>query len=129
MTDAGNYPSELRYHADHGWALVEGDRATLGVSWFAQDALGEVIFFDPPKIGAEVSAGASYGEVESLKAVSELIAPLSGEVVEVNEALAANAELINAEPYGAGWLVKIELSESAEAELLLSADAYEASLA
>jgi glycine cleavage system H protein len=125
----GSYPDQLRYHREHGWALIDGEHATLGISWFAQNALGEVVFFDPPDLGAAISAGESYGEVESLKAVSELIAPLSGEVVELNEALATDAELINAEPYGAGWLVKIQLSESGEADLLLSADAYEATLA
>ena len=126
---AGNYPAELRYHAEHGWALVDGDQATLGISWFAQDALGEVVFFDPPEVGAAITAGGSYGEVESLKAVSELIAPLSGEVIEVNAQLATDAELINAEPYGDGWLIKIRLSDDGESDRLLSADAYEATLA
>ena len=125
---AGNYPAELLYHVEHGWALVEGDQATLGISWFAQDALGEVMFYDPPEVGAEIVAGESYGEVESLKAVSALIAPLSGQVLEVNQPLATDAELINAEPYGAGWLVKVRLSDTADRGLLLSADAYEASL-
>jgi glycine cleavage system H protein len=125
---AGNYPAELLYHSEHGWALIDGDQATLGISWFAQDALGEVVFFDPPELGAIVIAGDSYGEVESLKAVSELIAPLSGEVAEVNLSLEADAELINSEPYGAGWLVKIRLSDAGEGDLLLSADAYESTL-
>ena len=125
---AGNYPAGLLYHAEHGWALVEGDQATLGISWFAQDALGEVMFYDPPEVGTEIVAGESYGEVESLKAVSALIAPLSGQVLEVNQPLATDAELINAEPYGAGWLVKVRLSDTADSGLLLSADAYEASL-
>jgi glycine cleavage system H protein len=125
---AGNYPAELLYHREHGWVLIDGDQATLGISWFAQDALGEVVFFDPPALGAHVVAGDSYGEVESLKAVSELIAPLSGEVTEVNRSLAADAELINSEPYGAGWLVKIRLSDAGEGDLLLSAEAYEATL-
>jgi glycine cleavage system H protein len=125
---AGNYPAELLYHREHGWALIDGDQATLGISWFAQDALGEVVFFDPPEPGANVVAGDSYGEVESLKAVSELIAPLSGEVTEVNDALEADAELINSEPYGAGWLVKIRLSDAGDGDLLLSAEAYETTL-
>ena len=125
----GNYPAELRYHAEHGCAQIDGDQATLGISWFAQDALGEVIFFDPPQLGAEIAAGSSYGEVESLKAVSDLIAPLSGQVIELNEALAGDAELINAEPYSAGWLIKIRLSAAGEVDLLLSADAYAATLA
>ena len=125
---AGNYPPELRYHAEHGWALVGGDQATLGISWFAQDALGEVVFVEPPELGAAIIAGESYGEVESLKAISELIAPLSGTVIELNGALAADAELINAAPYGAGWLIKIQLSDHGEAGLLMSAEAYEATL-
>jgi len=125
----GNYPVGLRYHAEHGWAQLDGDEATLGISWFAQNALGEVVFFDPPEIGAAVVAGDSYGEVESLKAVSDLIAPLSGQVIELNEALASDAELINAEPYSGGWLIKIHLSDAGEVDLLLSADAYEATLA
>ena len=125
---AGNYPAELLYHREHGWAMIDGDQATLGISWFAQDALGEVVFFDPPELGADIVAGDSYGEVESLKAVSELIAPLSGQVTEVNLSLEADAELINSEPYGAGWLVKIRLSDAGDADLLLSAEAYEATL-
>jgi glycine cleavage system H protein len=125
---AGNYPAGLLYHREHGWALIDGDQATLGISWFAQDALGEVVFFDPPELGANVVAGDSYGEVESLKAVSELVAPFSGEVTEVNRSLEADAELINSEPYGAGWLVKIRLSNAGEGDLLLSAEAYEATL-
>jgi glycine cleavage system H protein len=125
---AGNYPAGLLYHREHGWALIDDDQATLGISWFAQDALGEVVFFDPPELGANVVAGDSYGEVESLKAVSELVAPFSGEVTEVNRSLEADAELINSEPYGAGWLVKIRLSNAGEGDLLLSAEAYEATL-
>jgi len=125
---AGNYPAELLYHPEHGWVLIDGDQATLGISWFAQDALGEVVFFDPPDLGAKLVAGESYGEVESLKAVSELIAPISGEVTEINDALESDAEMINAEPYGAGWLVKIRISDAGDSGLLLSADAYEASL-
>lgn len=125
---AGNYPAELLYHPEHGWVLIDGDQATLGISWFAQDALGEVVFFDPPDLGAKLVAGESYGEVESLKAVSELIAPISGEVTEINDALESDAEMINAEPYGAGWLVKIRISDAGDSGLLLSAGAYEASL-
>ncbi|MDP4603718.1 MAG: glycine cleavage system protein GcvH [Solirubrobacteraceae bacterium] len=126
---AGSYPEQLLYHPEHGWARLDHDLATLGISWFAQDALGEVVFFDPPQVGSAVVAGESYGEVESLKAISDLIAPLSGEVVEVNDALAVDSELINAEPYGAGWLIKIRFSNSGETDLLLGADAYEATLA
>ncbi|MEI6792270.1 MAG: glycine cleavage system protein GcvH [Actinomycetes bacterium] len=126
---AGNYPTELLYHREHGWALIEGDLATLGISWFAQDSLGEVVFVDPPQLGSSLVAGQPYGEVESLKAVSDLIAPLSGAIIEINERLADDAELVNAEPYGAGWVVKIRLADVGEAELLLNADAYESTLA
>lgn len=125
----GSHLEQLLYHPEHGWARLDHELATLGISWFAQDALGEVVFFDPPQVGSEVVAGEPYGEVESLKAISELIAPLSGEVVEVNDALAADAKLINAEPYGAGWLIKIRLSDSGETDLLLGANAYEATIA
>ena len=124
----GNYPEELRYHAEHGWAKLDGAVATLGISWFAQDALGEVVFFDPPDLGDAIVAGQPYGEVESLKAVSDLIAPLSGTVIEVNAALGADVELINAEPYAAGWLIKVEVSQPEEFESLLGADAYAATL-
>ena len=124
----GNYPEELRYHAEHGWAKLDGAVATLGISWFAQDALGEVVFFDPPDLGDAIVAGQPYGEVESLKAVSDLVAPLSGTVLEVNAALGADVELINAGPYAAGWLVKVELSQPEEFESLLGADAYAATL-
>ncbi len=122
------YPDQLRYHREHGWALVADDQATLGISWFAQDALGEVVFFDPPALGTAIIAGSSYGEVESLKAVSELIAPLSGEVTAINQEVVADAGLINAEPYGEGWLLKIQLADRGEVERLLGADAYEATL-
>jgi len=127
MADA-NYPAELLFHAEHGWALIEGDQATLGISWFAQDALGEVVFFDPPEPGTGLVAGDPYGEVESLKAVSDLIAPLSGEVTEVNHALEGDAGLINSEPYGAGWLVKMRLADASDGDGLLSADDYQATL-
>lgn len=125
----GHYPDELAYHADHGWAKLDGNEATIGISWFAQDALGEIVFFDPPQLNTEITAGRSYGEVESLKAVSELIAPLSGTVIEVNGELAADSEQINADPYGDGWLIKIELSSLDQLEFLLGAGDYEATLA
>lgn len=124
----GNYPEEMSYHAEHGWAELDGAVATLGITWFAQDALGEVVFFDPPDVGDAIVAGRPYGEVESLKAVSDLIAPLSGTVIEVNSALDADVELINAEPYAAGWLIKVEVSQPEEFESLLGADAYAATL-
>ena len=119
-----SYPDELIYHAEHDWARIEGEQATFGITWYAQDSLGEVVFFDPPEVGATISKDASYAEVESVKAVSDVIAPLSGEVVEVNEALADAPEKINEEPYGEGWLVKVKLSDPAEAEDLLSAADY-----
>jgi glycine cleavage system H protein len=127
MADA-SYPEELLYHPEHDWARIDGDLATFGITWFAQDALGEVVFFDPPKVGATVTAGESYAEVESVKAVSDVVAPLSGEVVEVNTALGDAPEAINSDPYGEGWLVKVRLSDPAERESLLDAAAYTAQL-
>lgn len=121
---AESYPEELKYHPDHDWARVEGDEATFGITWYAQDALGEVVFFDPPAVGAGVSAGSAYAEVESVKAVSDVFAPLSGEITAVNEALADNPERINEDPYGEGWLVKVKLSDPDELEGLLNASAY-----
>ena len=119
-----SYPDELIYHAEHDWARVEGDQATFGITWYAQDSLGEVVFFDPPEVGAAISKDESYAEVESVKAVSDVIAPLSGEVVEVNEALADAPEKINEDPYGEGWLVRVKLTAPAEAEGLLDAAEY-----
>ena len=119
-----SYPDELIYHAEHDWARVEGGQATFGITWYAQDSLGEVVFFDPPEVGAAISKDESYAEVESVKAVSDVIAPLSGEVVEVNEALGDAPEKINEDPYGEGWLVKVKLSDAGEADGLLSAADY-----
>jgi glycine cleavage system H protein len=124
----GDYPRELKYHAEHDWARVDGEEATFGITWYAQDSLGEVVFFQAPAVGSTVTKDAAYTEVESVKAVSEVIAPLSGEIIAVNDALAANPEAINEDPYGAGWLVKVRLSDPAEVETLLDADAYEATL-
>jgi len=121
---AESYPEDLKYHPDHDWARVEGDEATFGITWYAQDALGEVVFFDPPKVGATVSAGSAYAEVESVKAVSDVFAPLSGEITAVNEALADGPERINDDPYGEGWLVKVKLSDPDELESLLDVAAY-----
>jgi glycine cleavage system H protein len=118
------YPDELKYHQEHDWARIEGEQATFGITWYAQDALGEVVFFDPPEIGAEVSKDQPYAEVESVKAVSDVFAPLSGEVAEVNEALSDNPERINHDPYGDGWLVKVTLSDPSEADSLLDSEAY-----
>jgi glycine cleavage system H protein len=127
-----SYPEDLRYHPEHDWARIDAEDptlATLGITWFAQDALGEVVFFDPPAVGTSLSKDASYAEVESVKAVSDVIAPLSGEIVEVNESLPENPAMINEEPYGAGWLVKIRLSERSELETLMDAATYKATLA
>jgi glycine cleavage system H protein len=118
------YPDDLRYHPEHDWARIEGDEATFGITWYAQDALGEVVFYEPPEVGSEVAKDGSYTEVESVKAVSDVIAPLSGEIVAVNEALADGPEAINEDPYGEGWLVRVKLSDPAEADSLLDAGAY-----
>ena len=123
-----SYPEELKYHPEHDWARIEGDEATFGITWFAQEQLGEVVFFDPPAIGSEVKKDQPYAEVESVKAVSDVIAPLSGEIVEVNTALADSPETINADPYGAGWMVKVRLSNVDEVEQLMDASAYEGTL-
>jgi glycine cleavage system H protein len=119
-----SYPEGLLYHPEHDWALVDGDIATFGITWFAQEALGEVVFFDPPEVGSSVTASEFYAEVESVKAVSDVIAPLSGEIVEVNVVLADTPEAINEEPYGGGWMVKVKLSDRSELEALLDRDAY-----
>lgn len=123
-----SYPDELKYHAEHDWARIEGDSATFGITWYAQDALGEVVFFDPPKVGSEVSKDEAYTEVESVKAVSDVIAPLSGEVTAVNDALADKPETINDDPYGEGWLVKVKLSDPSEVEALMDSTEYQATL-
>jgi glycine cleavage system H protein len=123
------YPEDLLYHAEHDWARVEGEHATLGVTWYAQDALGEVVFFEPPALGTALTQGEPYTEVESVKAVSDVVAPLSGEIVEVNEALSEDPAAINEDPYGAGWLVKVRLRNPAESEELMDAEAYAATLA
>ena len=124
-----SYPDDLLYHPEHDWARIDGDEATLGVTWFAQDALGELVHYEPPDVGATVTKDASYGEVESVKAVSDLIAPLSGEVLEVNEKALDAPETINDDPYGEGWLVRIRLSSPAEVDSLLDAAAYRRLLA
>src|SRR4051794_22969164 len=124
----GSYPEDLLYHPEHDWAKIDGDTATFGITDFAQDALGEVVFFDPPTVGSSVTAGDSYAEVESGKTVSDVIAPLSGEIVEVNESLGDKPEAINTAPYGEGWMVKVRLSDASETESLLDAAAYTASL-
>lgn len=123
-----SYPEDLLYHPEHDWARVEDDEATFGITWYAQDSLGEVVFFDPPKVGTAVSKDAAYTEIESVKAVSEVISPLSGEVVAVNEVLADAPETINEDPYGEGWLIRVRLTDPSEQEALLDAAAYEATL-
>jgi glycine cleavage system H protein len=123
-----SYPDDLLYHPEHDWARIDGEQATLGITWYAQDALGEVVFFDPPAVGTTLTKDASYAEVESVKAVSDVIAPLSGEIVEVNEALGENPAMINEDSYGEGWLVKVRVSDPDERETLLDAAAYKALL-
>jgi glycine cleavage system H protein len=118
------YPDELRYHQEHDWARIEGEEATLGITWFAQDSLGELVHFEPPEAGATIAKNASYGEVESVKAVSDLITPLSGQVIEINQKVVDAPETVNEDPYGEGWLVRIRLSDLAEADSLLDADSY-----
>ena len=128
MAAEESYPDDLKYHPEHDWARIDGDIATFGITWYAQDSLGEIVFFEPPQVGTQVTMGESYAEVESVKAVSDVIAPLSGEIVEVNETLADAPEQINEDPYGAGWLVKVRLSDPSERDQLLDAAAYAAQL-
>jgi glycine cleavage system H protein len=118
------YPEDLRYHEEHDWARIEGDHATFGITWYAQDSLGEVVFFDPPEVGTTIQKDLSYAEVESVKAVSDVIAPMSGEVVEVNDALEDTPEKVNEDPYGEGWLVKVRLTHPEESETLLGVQEY-----
>ena len=118
-----NYPDELKYHREHDWARIEGDTATLGVTWYAQDALGELVHYEPPDVGSSLARDESYGEVESVKAVSDLIAPLSGEVIEINQAVVEAPETVNSDPYGQGWLVKVRLSDPGEVDDLLDVQA------
>ena len=119
-----SYPEDLKYHAEHDWARIDGDQATFGITWYAQDALGEVVFFDPPEVGASVSRDEAYAEVESVKAVSDVFAPLSGEIVEVNAALADSPEKVNSDPYGEGWMVKVKLTDASEVDELMDVGAY-----
>jgi glycine cleavage system H protein len=123
-----SYPEELLYHPEHDWVRIDGEVAEFGVTWFAQDALGEVVFFDPPEVGSSVTKDQPYAEVESVKAVSDVVAPMSGEIVEVNVGLADKPEAINDDPYGAGWMVRVRLSDPSEREALMDAGAYEQSL-
>jgi glycine cleavage system H protein len=127
MPDA-TYPVDLLYHSEHAWARIEGDVATFGITWYAQEALDEIVFFEPPKVGATVTQSEPYTELESVKSVSDVIAPLSGEVIAVNEKLAEHPETVNEDPYGGGWLVTVRLSDPSEREVLLDRDAYVAQL-
>jgi glycine cleavage system H protein len=121
-----SYPADLHYHEAHDWVRVDGDVATFGVTWYAQDALGEVVYYSPPQVGDSITKDADYGELESTKAVSSLVAPLSGEVVEVNEALDGSESTVNDDPYGEGWLIKVRMSDPSELDGLMDADAYQA---
>jgi glycine cleavage system H protein len=123
-----SYPDDLLYHAEHDWARIDGDEATFGITWYAQDSMGEVVFFDPPKVGTQVTKDSPYTEVESVKAVSDVIGPLSGEVIAVNDDLSDSPETINEDPYGEGWLVRVKLSDPSEQETLMDSSAYESTL-
>jgi glycine cleavage system H protein len=125
---AASYPDDLRYHAEHDWARVDGDTATFGITWYAQDQLGELVYFDPPEVGGQLRKDDPYAEVESVKAVSDVIAPLSGEVLEVNAALADSPERINDDPYGEGWLVRVRLSDPSEVDALMDSATYQETL-
>jgi glycine cleavage system H protein len=125
MAAAESYPDDLKYHREHDWARIDGDEAVLGVTWFAQDALGELVHFEAPTQGSQVAKDSSYGEVESVKAVSDVIAPLSGEVLEVNQAVVDAPETVNDDPYGAGWLIRIRLADPSEVDALLDVAAYQ----
>ncbi len=129
MAAAESYPEGLRYHPEHDWARIEGDEAVLGITWWAQDALGELVHFEAPAVGASTSKDHPYGEVESVKAVSDVIAPLSGEILEVNQRAVDEPEVVNDDPYGDGWLVRIRLADPGEVDALMDVDAYEAHVA
>jgi len=129
LAAAESYPDDLKYHREHDWARIEGDEAVLGITWFAQDALGELVHFEAPAPGSTVAKDGSYGEVESVKAVSDVVAPLSGEVVAVNEGVVDAPETVNDDPYGGGWLIRVRLSDPSEVESLLDVEAYKQVLA
>ena len=129
MAAAESYPDDLKYHRDHDWARVEGDEAVLGITWFAQDALGELVHYEAPAAGSTVTKDSSYGEVESVKAVSDIIAPLSGEVIEVNQAVVDAPETVNEDPYGSGWLIRVRLTDPSEVDALLDVESYKQVLA
>ena len=129
MAASESYPEELKYHPEHDWARVDGDEATLGITWYAQDALGELVHYEPPEEGQRIAKDGTYGEVESVKAVSDLVAPLSGEVVGINRQVVDAPETVNDDPYGDGWLVRIRLSDPSEVDTLLDVEAYRQLLA
>ncbi len=129
MAAAESYPDELSYHPQHDWARIEDGEAVLGITWYAQDALGELVHFEPPQVGASIAKDGVYGEVESVKAVSDVVSPLSGEVLEVNQAVVDGPETVNEDPYGDGWLIRIRLSDASEADSLMDVAAYKAQLA
>ena len=129
MAASESYPDDLRYHPEHDWARLDGDEAVLGITWFAQDALGELVHFEAPEVGATLSKDASYAEVESVKAVSDVVAPLSGEVLDVNQKVVDEPETVNEDPYGEGWLVRIRVADASEADALLDVEAYKAHVA
>ncbi|MDP9385348.1 MAG: glycine cleavage system protein GcvH [Actinomycetota bacterium] len=123
-----SYPDDLKYHPEHDWARIDGETATFGITWYAQDALGEVVFFDPPEVGRKIGKDEPYAEVESVKAVSDVVAPLSGEIIEVNEALSDAPETVNDDPYEGGWMVKVRLTDVSEVDTLMDAAAYRETL-
>ena len=129
MAAEESYPEDLRYHAEHDWARIDGDTATFGITWYAQDSLGELVHYEAPATGSTVSKDQSYGEVESVKAVSDIVAPLSGEVLEVNEKVVDAPETVNDDPYGDGWLIRIRMSDQSELDALMDAEAYKAHVA
>jgi len=129
LAAAESYPDDLRYHSEHDWARIEGDEATLGVTWFAQDALGELVHYEPPNEGDTIAKDSAYGEVESVKAVSDVIAPLSGEILEVNQKAVDEPETVNEDPYGEGWLIRIRISDASEVDSLLDVETYKQFLA
>jgi glycine cleavage system H protein len=124
MAASESYPEDLRYHPEHDWARIEGDEATMGITWYAQDSLGELVHYEAPDVGATLTKGTSYGEVESVKAVSDLVAPLSGEVIAVNRKVVDEPETVNEDPYGEGWLVRVRMSDPGELDVLLDAAGY-----
>jgi glycine cleavage system H protein len=126
---AESYPDDLVYHSEHDWARIDGDEAALGITWFAQDALGELVHYEPPAVGSSVTKDETYGEVESVKAVSDVVAPLSGEVLEVNQRAVDEPEVVNEDPYGDGWLIRIRMSDSSELDALMDAETYRAHVA